>query len=65
MQQPGDPGQGDPGGGQWPPGYNVPHQQQQHYYQNQNAPWQDPYHSIRESLKSGKSDKNVFRPVIK
>ena len=64
MQQPGGP----EGSSQWPLDYNVPHQQQHHhqnYYQNQNNVWQDPYHSIRESLKSGKSDKNVFRPVIK
>lgn len=64
------PGSGAEISSQWPLDYNVPHQQQhhhhQHYYQNQNnAIWQDPYHSIRESLKSGKSDKNVFRPVIK
>ena len=55
-----------PGGGpQWQPHQVAPHQQHYHQYQNQNNVWQDPYHSIRESLKSGKSDKNVFRPVIK
>ena len=54
-----------PGHGQWPTDYNINQQHQQHYHQNQQTPWQDPYHSIRESLKSGKSDKNVFRPVIK
>ena len=28
-------------------------------------PWQDPLEAIKESLKSGKSSKNVFRPFIK
>merc|ERR1719510_779234 len=54
---------------QWPPGYTIPHHQQsmmQSYppYDHQ-KPWQDPYEVVKESLKSGKSSKNVFRPFIK
>merc|ERR1712223_1457078 len=54
---------------QWPPDYNIPHHHQsmmQSYpsYDHQ-KPWQDPYEVVKESLKSGKSSKNVFRPFIK
>lgn len=42
------------------------HQQEGEQYYNEQAQWQDPYAAIKESLKSGKkSEKNIFRPIIK
>jgi hypothetical protein len=49
----------------WPSGYNMPHQQQQQpFLFDQQGHWNDPYSAIQDSLKSGKSDRNTFRPII-